>query len=307
VASDLGRIFRQLVTLAECGNYRKAARRLGITHSALSQAVSRLEASYDVPLFERTGGRTEPTIFGQRLVEAARISLHALEEAEHDIVRWRARAAGELRISAAPCLAGGPLARAAAAALAESGQDCRLAVEPKSREEALRALGAGLLDLHVDYHPETLPDGFVAEPLPLPPLGAFVRPEHPLAGAHDPVPFARLFDGATMMPRGSAWLRRQIAATLGEDEERVRRRISPISDTGFMLHLLEMHDIVALAPRATVTPALASGRLVEVEIADPALAAPLPGVVFRDRKSEMHPLARRIVSLIREEAHRAHL
>ncbi len=302
MASDLGRIFRQLVTLAEYGNYRKAAQRLGITHSALSQAVSRLEASYGVPLFERNGRRTEPTVFGQRLVEAARISLAALEEAEHDIARWRAQAAGELRITAAPCLAGGPLARAAAVALAENGHDRRLAIEPKSRQEALRALGAGLLDLHVDYQPQTLPDGFVAEPLPLPPLEAFVRPEHPLAEGAAPVPLARLLDGPVMMPQGPAWLHRRLMDALGEDGETIRDRILPITDAGFMLHLLELHDIVALVPRTTVAAALASGRLVGIEIADSPFAAPLPGVVFHDGKTEMHPVARRILALIREEA-----
>ena len=35
---------RQLVALAETGNFRKAGQRLGISHSAVSQTIKRIEA-----------------------------------------------------------------------------------------------------------------------------------------------------------------------------------------------------------------------------------------------------------------------
>ena len=70
---------RQLIALAETGNYRKAGLRLGVSHAAVSQTIARLEKDYGVSLFEKKGGATVPTIHGQRLVEAAG---HLLSEAE---------------------------------------------------------------------------------------------------------------------------------------------------------------------------------------------------------------------------------
>ena len=49
---------RHIVTLTDLASYRQAAELLGVTHSALSQTVSRLEARYGVKLFERVGRRT---------------------------------------------------------------------------------------------------------------------------------------------------------------------------------------------------------------------------------------------------------
>ena len=54
---DRMRSLRQIVTLADAGNFRKAAERLGVTHSALSQAIAKLEDSYGVPLFVRNKKR----------------------------------------------------------------------------------------------------------------------------------------------------------------------------------------------------------------------------------------------------------
>ena len=50
---SLGQL-RQLIALAETGNFRKAGLRLGISHSAVSQTIKRLEAEYGTELFDRT-------------------------------------------------------------------------------------------------------------------------------------------------------------------------------------------------------------------------------------------------------------
>ena len=76
---DRMRSLRQIVTLADAGNFRKAAERLGVTHSALSQAIAKLEDSYGVPLFVRNKQETVPTAFGRRMVEAARQALVEIE------------------------------------------------------------------------------------------------------------------------------------------------------------------------------------------------------------------------------------
>ena len=89
---------RQDVTLTDMASHRQAAESLGLTHSALSQTVSRLEARYGVKLFERVGRRTVPTAYGEVLVVARR-SLDAINAAKHEI-ELMIRANGRLKIGA---------------------------------------------------------------------------------------------------------------------------------------------------------------------------------------------------------------
>ena len=50
--------FKQLIALADTSNYRKAGESLGISHSAISQTISKLETSYGVDLFYRRRNET---------------------------------------------------------------------------------------------------------------------------------------------------------------------------------------------------------------------------------------------------------
>lgn len=58
---------RVIEAACRLGGYSNAARSLSISHSAISQQVSRLERTLGVALFERQGGRLRPTELGQDL------------------------------------------------------------------------------------------------------------------------------------------------------------------------------------------------------------------------------------------------
>jgi DNA-binding transcriptional LysR family regulator len=62
-----------------------AARELKITHSAVSQAVRRLEAELGTRLFERRGGAMEPSEAARRLAESYSAAAHQLTEIIRDI------------------------------------------------------------------------------------------------------------------------------------------------------------------------------------------------------------------------------
>ena len=51
--SDLN-LLTMFIAVAEAGNFRAAADRLGVTRSAVSQGVRRLESALERPLFNRT-------------------------------------------------------------------------------------------------------------------------------------------------------------------------------------------------------------------------------------------------------------
>ena len=110
---------RQLVALAETGNFRKAGQRLGISHSAVSQTIKRIEAEYGAELFDRMrfdGARNEtvPTALGERMVAAARIAISEMEAAARDVQMMRDLEAGQLVIGADPTVSESLLAPAMA-------------------------------------------------------------------------------------------------------------------------------------------------------------------------------------------------
>jgi len=61
------------------GNLRRAGRELNVTHSAISQQISKLEKQLDVKLFVREGGAMKATAAGEELADGYRRAARALE------------------------------------------------------------------------------------------------------------------------------------------------------------------------------------------------------------------------------------
>jgi len=61
------------------GNFRRAGRELNVTHSAISQQISRLEKQLDVKLFVRQGATMKATPAGEELADGYRRAARALE------------------------------------------------------------------------------------------------------------------------------------------------------------------------------------------------------------------------------------
>ncbi|MGD9919498.1 MAG: LysR family transcriptional regulator [Paenirhodobacter sp.] len=86
-------------TVAETGNFRAAADRLGIAPSAVSHAVSTLEEGLGVRLLARTTRATRPTEEGARLIARIATPLSELAEALREAATPSTTPAGPLRIT----------------------------------------------------------------------------------------------------------------------------------------------------------------------------------------------------------------
>jgi DNA-binding transcriptional LysR family regulator len=94
------RQLRYFVTLAETRHFGRAAERLQIAQSPLSQAIRQLESQLGTPLFARTTRRVDLTEAGQALLpEAVRI-LESVAAARDQVARVAAGDLGRLRIGA---------------------------------------------------------------------------------------------------------------------------------------------------------------------------------------------------------------
>jgi len=87
-----------LVAAAEHGGFSAAARILGVTPSAVSKTISRLESRLGVRLLNRTTRRLTPTPEGETLIARGRHALAELDEAEMEVTRARGAPRGLLRL-----------------------------------------------------------------------------------------------------------------------------------------------------------------------------------------------------------------
>lgn len=88
------------VKAAEANSFAGAAKGLGVTPSAVSKAVSRLEDRLGVQLFRRSTRSIDLTDDGRAFFDRARMGLSEIEAAEAFLLERRADPIGRLRISA---------------------------------------------------------------------------------------------------------------------------------------------------------------------------------------------------------------
>lgn len=99
------------VQVAEQRSFRGAARILGVTPTAVSKAVSRLEAHLDTKLLNRTSRHVSLTPEGQVYLSHCRAALDRMRAGEEALVRAARVAKGRVRVSLSPVL-GRPIVRA---------------------------------------------------------------------------------------------------------------------------------------------------------------------------------------------------
>ncbi|MFN7132129.1 MAG: LysR family transcriptional regulator, partial [Myxococcales bacterium] len=91
--------------VAEERSFRRAAARLGVSAAAVSKAVSRLEASLGVTLFDRSSRHVALTPEGTVFLERCRAALANLQQGREQVADAGALEGGVLRVSLSPILA----------------------------------------------------------------------------------------------------------------------------------------------------------------------------------------------------------
>lgn len=87
------------VTVAREGSFTRAAALLGVTQSALSQAISGLEARLQIRLLTRTTRSVSPTAAGERLLNAIGNRFDEIEAELDELSELRDKPAGTVRIT----------------------------------------------------------------------------------------------------------------------------------------------------------------------------------------------------------------
>lgn len=95
---ELGNL-AMFLAVADERSFTKAAAKLGISQSALSHSMRRLEASLGLRLLTRTTRSVAPTEAGERLIETLRPALDDIDQKLAALTELRERPAGTVRIT----------------------------------------------------------------------------------------------------------------------------------------------------------------------------------------------------------------
>jgi LysR family cyn operon transcriptional activator len=173
------RQLRYFLTIAEEGQFRRAAERLSLTGPALSQQIRQLENELDVTLFDRLGREVRLTSAGQVLVERARRVLRDLDDLRLALDELRALRRGELRVGVVQTVNEAVLPLVLARFTA-AYPGIRVTVEERSADGIEEGVLDGSLQLGVGFTPPTR-GAIASERLFSEELLLVVRPDHPLA------------------------------------------------------------------------------------------------------------------------------
>ena len=88
------------VGVCDQGSFTKTARELGLSQSAISHAIRRLETRLNLRLLARTTRSVAPTEVGERLLSILRPALHSVDERLIDLQQMSDRPTGTIRITA---------------------------------------------------------------------------------------------------------------------------------------------------------------------------------------------------------------
>ncbi len=185
------RDLRAFVAVVELRGMTRAARRLHLVQSAVSQAVKRLEDEYGLQLLERRSDGVHPTSAGEELGRYAQRILDNVTRLEEEMASYRGRAKGVVNVGVASTLAPSlvaPLVRG----VDEELPDVTLRVKEGTAGELLEALRLGRLDLVAFVSPVD-PEELQAVTVGELDLAFVMPPDHRLAD-RDVIPFCEVID-----------------------------------------------------------------------------------------------------------------
>lgn len=164
--------------VAELGNLHRASEALGVTASALSKTLARLETAAGLPLVERTGTGVVLTAAGHSLrLHASRVTL-AMVDLRSDLDEQRQARAGTVRVGVLPVLMSSMLAPLLARFIANRPL-ALFSIETQLSARLLEMLQRAELDLVLAALPDRIPADLTWQPLVPLQLRVVLREGHP--------------------------------------------------------------------------------------------------------------------------------
>lgn len=298
------RQLEMVAALARHGHFARAAKDLGISQPALSQALQTIEGELGERLFDRGQGLFRPTLFGRIVLDHGKAVLRDMAALKREIALAKSMDSGGFAVSASifPCELWAPQA------LSRLCQDhpkltCRLIAGDGWR--CVQDVADGVADVAVtDIEEMSEKPDLLAHPLETLRILCFTRVGHPLARLKkvDPRQVARFPFVGPLLPksRSLAWFRDVGLEWAAEvlfsrsPDGLLRPRICVGSFTA-MLQIVRESDAIGWAPEPSLAPLVANGSVRIQPVGLPPVFSQFAAIVRRG--VEPTPAARRFIKI----------
>ena len=259
------RDLRTFVAVVDAGGVTRAAERLHVVQSAVSQTIRRLERDVALDLFERRRDGMRLTEAGAALDRHARAILNSVACAQDDMTAFRDVQRGRVQVglvhTAVPILLP-PLLRL----VGETYPGLEVRIREGRVDELLELLSTRLLDLAVIFLPAELPDAEVHQLMELD-LAVLLASDHAAANEHSlhlrDLAHERWISFAPPNP-GRAWLEAACA-----DAGFAPASIVEVDTLAHMKTFVEAGAGIALGPAEACAAETRLGSLAPVRLANP--------------------------------------
>lgn len=286
-----------LLKLAELGSVQRTADAIGMTQSAVTQALAYLERLLEVPLFQRHARGVRPTEACSALLPVARQLLLGVAEGAQALTAYQAQGQSTVRLVASAAAIHGMLMRVLPQ-LEAALPGVEVLLREAEGDDQLLAIARAQVDLVACRRPAALPQGWVFQPLVEDRLVVVCTSEHPLAQSKlqqfDPQQLIQ--HEWLMMPAGTVARERFDSLMAGyqgqlHSHPLVSRVLAP------MTWLLQERKLLALLPLSVVRHLVDIGELVVLPIPDASAIEPLGLLLPMDSPTEA---ATRLAQLLQQ-------
>jgi DNA-binding transcriptional LysR family regulator len=297
------RQLRQLVALDEHRSMASAARSLGVTKSALSQSIKRLEDLYGVELFRRGRSGIEPTVYGKRLIDAARRGLLLFEQMRREVELLKNFEMGWLIIACDPTLTE-VLLGPALSEISLRYPGLQFTLKSGFWEDFESALHDGAIDIYIGLRPDNPITEFDVRELDIPGIVLYTRAGHALAKAKC-TDIRQILLYPKIGPRVPHWFFQMMNLTI-DAENRVSQLYGShdimllTNDGGMTRSIVKNTDSISGSFRSVLAEEVEAGNLAILPISSGPFSRKLPGVIVTRRDHLLPPSSIEVVeSLIR--------
>lgn len=268
--------------LGEQLNVRRTAERIGLTQSAVTKVIQRLESEFGLRLVERGASGVVMTDAGRLMLLKAKELAAAFQSLQNEMASMHCALAGTVRIGVVPALLEEKLLPAVSVWRSQHA-GMQLQVSVKVSDELIEMVGRGQLELAVCF---CLQPGseLRADGLGVQRYHVVVRRGHPLTGAAGPS-MAALAEAQWLLPAPSVAMHRWVEdAFTACGLPAPRTAVQTDTSTAQFASLVRNSDLVTVVMTPTFRSAACNG-LVELPF---EAADPVQPLVLLSRRRAIH-------------------
>lgn len=283
---------QHLLSVVENGSFSRAAKVLGLTQSAVSKNIRKLEDQFGEQLLERGTGGARPTVFGMALVEHARMIELELRHAQQSIDDLRGIRTGTVTVGGATSIIT-TLVGPAAVQLIKRFPNIRVTAIEGLADTLIPELKRGRIDFIVgpgkigNDHPDL--DAF---PIFADDIVISARIDHPLR-SRDAPRLEDTLDYGWVMPFSKEFFSHQTAQLFRNSGLPPPVPVITTNSATCIRRVIADSDLLAFLPLQMITPEQTAGQVAPLEVEGGRWKR--QAYLLRRRRGSLSPAAKALI------------